>query len=84
MALLVVEVEDWPVLLEETTGARSSIVSRTSDGRIVAQVLYASRLPRIMAKQDYYCAEFYSEFCPREQIFQPQAASFYRYETFSE
>jgi hypothetical protein len=27
--------------------------ARTSDGKIVAQLLYASRLPRIMAKQDY-------------------------------
>src|SRR5579864_5610742 len=51
MALFVVE--DWSVLLEETTGARSSIVSKTSDGRIVAQVHYASRLPRVLARQNY-------------------------------
>jgi hypothetical protein len=37
---------------EETTGARSSM-QQTSSGRIVAQERYASRLPRIVAKQDY-------------------------------
>jgi len=57
-----VEVEDWSLLDEETfdeatfdeatTGARSSM-QETSDGMIVAQVHYASRLPRIMAMQDY-------------------------------
>jgi hypothetical protein len=58
MALLVVE--DWSVLLEETTGARSSMSKKTSDGRIVAQVHYASRLRRDVAGQDY-CARFYPE-----------------------
>jgi hypothetical protein len=27
--------------------------AKTSDGKIVAQVRYASRLPRVMAKQEY-------------------------------
>ena len=45
-----VEVEDCSV--EETTGARSSM-QKTSDGKIVAQERYASRLPSIVARQDY-------------------------------
>src|SRR5271169_1736481 len=45
-----VVVEDWSVL--ETTGARSSM-QETSSGKIVAQVHYASRLLRVMAKQDH-------------------------------
>jgi hypothetical protein len=28
---------------------------QTSDGKIVAQERYASRLPRVMARQDYLC-----------------------------
>jgi hypothetical protein len=28
-------------------------MQKTSDGKIVAQIRYASRLPRIAAKQDY-------------------------------
>jgi hypothetical protein len=28
-------------------------MQETSDGKIVAQVRYASRLPRVMAKQEY-------------------------------
>jgi hypothetical protein len=49
-----VEVEDWslPASVEGTTGARSSM-QKPSDGKIVAQIHYASRLPRIAAKQDY-------------------------------
>jgi hypothetical protein len=45
-----VVVEDCSV--EETTGARSSM-QETSSGKIVAQVRYASRLPRVAARQDY-------------------------------
>jgi hypothetical protein len=52
-----VDVEDWSLvdeeaLDEETTGARSSM-QETSNGKIVAQVHYASRLPRVMALQGY-------------------------------
>jgi hypothetical protein len=52
-----VEVEDWSLfdeetLDEETTGARSSM-HETSNGKIVAQIHYASRLPRVMALQGY-------------------------------
>jgi hypothetical protein len=35
-------------------------MQNTSDGKIVAQIHYASRLPRIVAKQDYL-----SEILPR-------------------
>jgi len=47
-------VDDWSTFetAEETTGARSSM-QKTSSGRIVAQEHYASRLPRVMARQDY-------------------------------
>jgi hypothetical protein len=37
---------------EGTTGARSSM-QKPPDGKIVAQVGYASRPPRVGAKQDY-------------------------------
>jgi hypothetical protein len=36
-------------------------MQKPPDGKIVAQVLYASRLHRDMAKQDYL-AEFYARF----------------------
>jgi len=52
MAEVVVVVDDWSISVEETTGARSSM-QKTSDGKIVAQGRYASRLLRIAAKQDY-------------------------------
>jgi hypothetical protein len=51
----VVVVEDCSVSKEETTGARSSM-QRTSDGKIVAQGRYASRPPRIVARQEYLSA----------------------------
>ena len=31
-------------------------MQKTSDGKIVAQIPYASRLPRFVAKQDYLSA----------------------------
>jgi hypothetical protein len=48
----VVEVELEDCSEEEMTGARSSM-QKTSDGKIVAQVHYASRLPRVAAQKDY-------------------------------
>jgi len=48
--LVEVELEDCSE--EEMTGARSSM-QETSDGKIVAQVHYASRLLRVAAQKDY-------------------------------
>jgi hypothetical protein len=38
---------------EEMLGARSSMPEKPPNGKIVAQVHYASRLPGVMAGQDY-------------------------------
>jgi hypothetical protein len=48
--LVEVELEDCSE--EEMTGARSSM-QETSDGKIVAQVHYASRPLRVAAQKDY-------------------------------